>query len=85
VRVLKNKLARQIIELDRDNRPDEIEALGTGKLAQAMRQGDIEMGSVMAGQSAAMVCRIEPAAAIVEDVVSGAEETLRRLGTWVGL
>jgi len=57
VRVLKNKLARQIIELDRDNRPDEIEALGTGKLAQAMRQGDIEMGSVMAGQSAAMVCR----------------------------
>ncbi len=85
VRVLKNKLARQIVELDRDNRPAEIEALGTGKLAQAMRNGDIEMGSVMAGQSAAMVSRVEPAASIVEDVVSGAEETLRRLGSWVGL
>jgi enoyl-[acyl-carrier protein] reductase II len=84
VRVLKNKLARQITELDRDNRPAEIEALGAGKLAQAMRQGDIEMGSLMAGQSAAMVSCIEPAASIVEGIVAEAEETLRRLGAWAG-
>jgi enoyl-[acyl-carrier protein] reductase II len=85
VRVLKNKLARQIMELDRDNRPADIEALGAGKLAQAMRQGDIEMGSLMAGQSAAMVTCIEPAAAIVEGIVAEAEDTLRRLGAWAGL
>ncbi|HHJ98419.1 MAG TPA: enoyl-[acyl-carrier-protein] reductase FabK [Actinobacteria bacterium] len=84
VRVLKNKLARQIMELDRDNRPADIEALGAGKLAQAMRQGDIEMGSLMAGQSAAMVSCIEPAASIVEGIVGEAEETLRRLGAWAG-
>ncbi|KUK48511.1 MAG: Enoyl-(Acyl-carrier-protein) reductase II [Actinobacteria bacterium 66_15] len=84
VRVLKNKLARQIMELDRDNRSAEIEALGAGKLAQAMRQGDIEMGSLMAGQSAAMVSCIEPAASIVEGIVAEAEETLRRLGAWAG-
>ena len=79
VRVIKNRLSRQIEVLDRDNRPDEIEALGTGKLALAMRQGDISMGSLMAGQSAAMVCRIEPAAAIVRDLVTGAEATMRSI------
>jgi enoyl-[acyl-carrier protein] reductase II len=81
VRVLKNKLSRQIEELDRANRPADIEELGTGKLALAMRQGDIEMGSLMAGQSAAMVCRIEPAATIVGTMMSEAEAVLRSLGS----
>lgn len=80
VRVIKNKLARQIMELDRDNKPEEIEALGAGKLALAMRQGDIEMGSLMAGQSAAMVCRIEPAADIIAELMRDAERTMRGLG-----
>jgi enoyl-[acyl-carrier protein] reductase II len=81
VRVIKNKLSREIERLDRDNQPEEIEALGTGKLALAMRQGDTSMGSLMAGQSAAMVCRIEPAAAIVQDLVSGAETVMRAIAT----
>lgn len=79
VRVIKNKLARQIMELDRENKPEEIEALGAGKLALAMRQGDVQMGSVMAGQAAAMVCEIQPAAEIVAEMMSGAEEVLKRL------
>jgi enoyl-[acyl-carrier protein] reductase II len=79
VRVIKNKLSREIEKLDRNNQPDEIEALGTGKLALAMRQGDTSMGSLMAGQSAAMVCRIEPAATIVQDLVSGAESAMRAI------
>lgn len=81
VRVLKNKLARQIMELDRDNKPEDIEALGAGKLALAMRQGDIEMGSLMAGQIAAMVCEIQPAAQIVSEMMSEAERVMRTLGT----
>jgi enoyl-[acyl-carrier protein] reductase II len=81
VRVLKNKLARQIMELDRDNKPEDIEALGAGKLALAMRQGDIEMGSLMAGQIAAMVCEIQPAAQIVAEMMSEAESVMRTLGT----
>lgn len=81
VRVIKNKLTRMLEELDRDNKPEELEALGAGKLALAMRTGDLEMGSVMAGQAAAMVCTIEPAADIVRDLVTGAEEVMRRLGT----
>ncbi len=84
VRVLKNKLARQIMELDSQNRPEEIEALGAGKLALAMREGDIQMGSLMAGQAAAMVCRIEPAADIIAEMMGDAETLLRGLAARVG-
>ncbi|GAB4285265.1 MAG: enoyl-[acyl-carrier-protein] reductase FabK [Coriobacteriia bacterium] len=79
VRVLKNKLSRMLEELDRDNRPDELEALGSGKLALAMRQGDIDMGSVMAGQVAAMVCKVQPAAEIIAEMMTEAERVIGRL------
>jgi len=79
VRVLKNKLSRRIQELDRQDDPDEIERVGTGKLALAMRDGDCEMGSLMAGQCSAMVDSIEPARDIVLSLVSQAEEILRVL------
>jgi enoyl-[acyl-carrier protein] reductase II len=81
VRVIKNKLSRQVEELDRENRAQEIEELGTGKLQLAMREGDVQMGSLMAGQAAAMVCKIQPAAEIVAEMVAEATETLRRLGS----
>jgi len=76
VRVLKNKLTRQLEQLDRDNNPEEIERLGSGKLALAMREGDTSMGSLMAGQVAAMVCRIEPASQIISEMMGDAEKLL---------
>lgn len=79
VRVIKNKLSREIGKLDRENKVEEIEALGTGKLAAAMRDGDIHMGSLMAGQAAAMVCTIEPAAEIIEHMIADAVSVMRSL------
>jgi len=79
VRVIKNKLAKMLIELDRENKPEEIESLGSGKLSLCMCQGDLEMGSIMAGQSAALVDRIQPAAEIIEDLMSGMFSTIDRL------
>lgn len=81
VRVIKNKLSRMLEELDRDNKPEELEALGAGKLALCMRQGDLDMGSIMAGQSASMVTRIQPAAEIVAELVSEAEALMSRMAT----
>ena len=81
VRVIKNKLAREIMELDKQNDGDAIEALGTGKLAAAMRDGDVSMGSVMAGQASAMVCRIEPAADIVTEMMRDAEAVMTSLAS----
>lgn len=84
VRVIKNRLSRMIEELDRDNKPEEIEVLGTGRLALAMREGDLDMGSLMAGQAAAMVCAIEPAGAIVRALVEEAEAAMRALPSVCG-
>lgn len=80
VRVLKNKLSRQIVALDRENKPEEIETLGAGKLASAMRDGDVEYGSLMAGQVAAMVCNIQPAAEIISEMVAEATAHMSELG-----
>jgi enoyl-[acyl-carrier protein] reductase II len=84
VRVLKNKLSRQLEILDRANESEKIEALGVGKLALAMRQGECDMGSLMAGQCASMVSRIQPAAEIVTELVAEAEAVLRDLCARVG-
>ncbi|RYD04878.1 hypothetical protein N752_13200 [Desulforamulus aquiferis] len=49
-----------------------------GRLRMAMVEGDIQDGSVMAGQVCGMVKKIEPAADIIQDIVSGAEQVMSR-------
>jgi enoyl-[acyl-carrier protein] reductase II len=80
VRVLKNKLSRQIEALDRQNDAVAIEALGAGRLALCMTEGDVDMGSLMAGQCSAMVDEIQPAADIVREIMAEAEALLRSMG-----
>jgi enoyl-[acyl-carrier protein] reductase II len=77
VRVIKNRLSRMIEVLDRENQPEEVEKLGSGKLALAMREGDLNMGSLMAGQAAALVCEVQPAGEIVSELISEAVEIMR--------
>ncbi|MCW2278416.1 enoyl-[acyl-carrier-protein] reductase FabK [Heliophilum fasciatum] len=80
VRVIKNKLSRQFEEMEkRAADAEEFEKLGVGKLRMAMVNGDTDQGSVMAGQVAAMVCNEMPAAAIIEDIMAGAQRTLERI------
>ena len=77
VRNLKNKLTRQIQKLEKkDADKEKIEELGIGRLRQAVIDGDVETGSIMAGQVAGMVSEIEPAADIINDIVITAREIL---------
>ena len=70
VRALKNKFIKMYEALEKSGAPvEEMEALGAGKLRLAVVEGDTEMGSLMAGQSAGLVHAIEPAADIIESVV----------------
>lgn len=84
VRVLKNRLSRQFQELDRLGDAEKMEVLGVGKLADAMRRGDVDMGSLMAGQCSAMVDEILPAAEIIRGLMSQAESVLSSLSNRVG-
>jgi len=78
VRVLKNRLTKKFMELEESGAPaEEYEKLGVGRMKLAMVDGDIDMGSVMAGQVAAMVQRVEPAWDIINSVVTEAENIIR--------
>lgn len=72
VRALKNKLTKEYERLEKEGATmEEIEALGVGGLRRAFLEGDTEMGSLMAGQSAAMVTEIKTCKEIILELVSG--------------
>jgi enoyl-[acyl-carrier protein] reductase II len=77
VRTLKNKLSRRFIELEAANTPvAEIEQLGVGALAKAVVQGDMDFGSVMAGQIAAMVNKEQSCKDIILELMQETEQLL---------
>lgn len=84
VRALRNKLTRKYEEMERNHAPvAEIEDLGVGSLRLAMVEGDIENGTVMAGQVSAMVKKIQPAREIILDIMNSADKVLGRLNDQV--
>lgn len=84
VRGLRTAFARNYCKAEYGGMPDEeLEALGTGALRLAVQEGDLERGSFLSGQIAAMVNKVQPAADIVREVVEGTEPILRRAAQWV--
>ncbi|MDP4158658.1 MAG: enoyl-[acyl-carrier-protein] reductase FabK [Bacillota bacterium] len=80
VRCLDNHFTREIEQYEREGMSaEELEKLGVGKLRLAMVDGDVENGSIMAGQIAGAVSRIEPAAQIIQDILQTAEREFERL------
>ena len=69
VRVLKNKMAREYVRMEKENIPlAEREKLTLGSLRRAVFDGDTEMGSLMAGQVAGQLHEIRPVRAILEEL-----------------
>lgn len=82
VRALKNKLTREYQRLEKENASfEEIEQLGVGGLRRAFAEGDVQMGSLMAGQSAAMVHKIEPCADIIRSYFKNIDDILGSIKT----
>lgn len=82
VRCIRNKLTKKFEELESSGASiEELEALGTGRLRAAVIGGDVEWGSVMAGQSAGLVKKVQPAAEIIRELFDDAERILRKLGS----
>ena len=80
VRVLKNRLTREFEQMEKEGVPvEELESLGVGKLRLAAKEGDVDHGSVMAGQAAGLVKNIMPAAAIIKEMAADAEKTIGKL------
>ncbi|MFZ7104504.1 MAG: enoyl-[acyl-carrier-protein] reductase FabK [Peptococcaceae bacterium] len=84
VRVIKNKLSRAFEELvTRNATQEEFEQLGLGRLRAAAVDGDVVMGSVMSGQIAAMVNKIQPAQEIIEEIMAESKEILTGLQQFI--
>lgn len=80
VRSLHNKLTHKFEEIESQGASiEEIETLGAGRLRAAAVEGDIEWGSVMAGQIAGLVNEIHPAGQIVSEMFKEAEAITRSL------
>ena len=80
VRVLKNKMARQYLEMEKENMPlAEREKLTLGSLRRAVFDGDLDTGSFMSGQVAGMLHEVKPLRKIFEEMMAGCEATLKGL------
>ena len=75
VRVLKNRLSKEVLTMEKNvTDPNEIAKLCTGRLYDAVKKGDMEMGSVMSGQIAGLVKQIQPAKEIIREMFKEAKE-----------
>lgn len=81
VRVLRNKLARTYIKMEKDGASlDELEQLGVGALRKAVVDGDVDNGSVMSGQIAGLVNKEQTAKEIIEELFTEAKERFKLFG-----
>lgn len=77
VRVIKNKLAREFQRLEKINAPnEEYEKLGQGSLYRAVREGDMDMGSIMAGQIAGLIQKEQSCREIIIEICQEAEQVI---------
>ena len=80
VRVLKNKMARQYLEMEKENMPlAEREKLTLGSLRKAVFEGDLDGGSFMCGQVAGMLHEIKPLRQIFEEMMAGCDAAMKGL------
>lgn len=84
VRALKTPFTNEYAKLEAEGAsPEKLAEFGTGALRRAAKDGDVAGGSFLCGQGAGMVHERQSAAAIVDDLVDGAERVLAGAGTWV--
>ena len=77
VRVLKNKMAREYLALEKRGATlEELEHITLGGLRRAVFDGDMERGSVMSGQVAGMLHEIKPLRQIFEELYNGGKAVL---------
>ena len=79
VRALRNQMTKKYLELEKSGAGfEELELLTLGGLRKAVVDGDVVNGSVMAGQSAAMVKEVMSCHDLIQKLVSETETCFGR-------
>lgn len=84
VRSLKNKLTKGFEKLESEGcSSEEFEAFGAGALKKAAVDGDVQNGSVMAGQISGLVDQIKPCKEIVEELISNITPVMEQIKSMI--
>jgi len=67
-------------EISRIEAQYQVEKYWVGALRRAVEDGDVDHGSLMAGQCVGLIDEVKPVRVIIEELVREAEETLANLG-----
>lgn len=80
VRVLRNKFTKKFQNMEKENvSPEELEDFGSGALERAAIDGDVQEGTIMAGQISSLICDIKSCERVIEDIIEEAEKVRVRL------
>ena len=80
IRVIKNKLTREFIKLEKEGASvEQLEALGRGCLSKAVK-GDVDFGSVMAGQISGLINKEQSCKEIIEEIMKEASDRFQVFG-----
>lgn len=78
VRTLRNQMTKEYLKKEAEGAPfEELELLTLGGLRKAVVEGDVKMGSVMAGQSAGLVKEKLSCAHIIQKLMTEADALLK--------
>ena len=78
VRALRNEMTKRYLELEQDGASfEELEQLTLGGLRRAVVEGDVRMGSMMAGQCAGLVREILPCSELVPQLMQEAKACMK--------
>ncbi|MDR3594839.1 enoyl-[acyl-carrier-protein] reductase FabK [Clostridium sp.] len=81
VRVLRNKLARTYLQLEKEGASaEELEKLGIGALKKAVVDGDVDNGSLMSGQIAGLVNKEQTCKEMIVELFDEAKELFVKFG-----
>ena len=80
MRSLKNRLTRRFEELDESGASiEELKTFGMGKIKAGLIEGNVDEGSLLAGQVSGLIKDIKPVKDIIEEIVAEAEELIASL------
>lgn len=78
VRSLRNTMTREYLEMEKNGAQfEELERLTLGALRKAVVEGDVKMGTVMAGQVAGLVKKEQTCAEIIQELMEETQEVMK--------
>lgn len=82
VRQLRNQMTKEYLKKEQEGVPfEELELLTVGALRNAVVDGDVKNGTVMAGQIAGLIKKEQTCKEMIEEIMAEAENLLQKAGT----